>query len=410
MTRADMVCPSPPLTSSLSLVEQRRDALLQWLGEFSDQKDLNGVSERADCTLNSTGGCGGTATVESEAGFEACYDSYLRCDNSTMEEKLYTRLLDALDKQCHRQGPLAEEAGLRSKNHSAQLAGSAFAIRIPDRLVVPRRGASNMITAPSLPHRCSNSENLFEKHVRRVFPCDSAAVAKQLIFQDALLSIREVLDMQGIPFFLACGTALGARRNGCFIPYDEDIDLGVMYSVLCSKTPHTANAAAGEEDVALPSFAHSNLQRAQDRLYRLMLALASDGSFLVFDVCGAVEKGLELRVLHTPSNARIDINLYYPPVPGSDDALIRAGGPFVWASSFYEAANQRAHQMYRYHHRPFDAELTQLPFCIRTPDAEGFWVPPVRYLVENYGSDWETPKQYSYKEGLSREFRNIIAE
>lgn len=44
----------------------------------------------------------------------------------------------------------------------------------------------------------------------------------------ALKEIRSSLDELGIPFFLDTGTLLGAVREKRFIPWDNDIDLGVI--------------------------------------------------------------------------------------------------------------------------------------------------------------------------------------
>ncbi|MFC2019171.1 LicD family protein [Chloroflexota bacterium] len=41
-----------------------------------------------------------------------------------------------------------------------------------------------------------------------------------------LQGIKEILDKHGIEFWLECGTLLGALRNGKFIPWDDDIDIG----------------------------------------------------------------------------------------------------------------------------------------------------------------------------------------
>lgn len=42
------------------------------------------------------------------------------------------------------------------------------------------------------------------------------------------LDTKEILDQAGIKFWLVDGTALGAVRDGGFIPYDTDIDLRVL--------------------------------------------------------------------------------------------------------------------------------------------------------------------------------------
>lgn len=379
--------PATAATASLSTVERRRDGFQQWLQIFSSGGSTPDPDASPSC-------------VRSGDEFNACYRTYLQCDDAETQEGLFRTLLDALDRQCTRSGSLSDTNNKSAAPTSAFSEGNASSVRVPTRLVLPPtfEGVST----------ASTPDNVFEQHVREVLGTASNTVAKQLAFQDALLSIRDVLDAQKIPFFLACGTALGAWRNGCFIPFDEDIDLGILFSDLCGSDAATVLDSSAPE---LRSFVSSPaVHRAQDRLYHLAHALASTGHFLIFDVCGAVEKGFELRVMHTPTNTRIDVNLYYPPVAGDDDALVEADGPFLWASSFYEAADRRAHNMYRYRHRPFDAELTRRTFCERTRDGPGFRVPPVRYLEENYGADWKTPRQYTYSEGLAREFKNIIDE
>lgn len=41
-------------------------------------------------------------------------------------------------------------------------------------------------------------------------------------------TLKMRLDSIGVPFFLMAGTLLGAMRHGALIPYDRDVDLGVM--------------------------------------------------------------------------------------------------------------------------------------------------------------------------------------
>ena len=43
---------------------------------------------------------------------------------------------------------------------------------------------------------------------------------------DILQQVKEVLDYHSIEFWLDCGTLLGAVRDGKFIPWEQDIDLG----------------------------------------------------------------------------------------------------------------------------------------------------------------------------------------
>ncbi|KAK7199741.1 LicD family [Novymonas esmeraldas] len=412
------------LTPALSGEEARREALLEWMRRFSPRRP-------AASAFQENGSDAATAVADglhSGESFDAAFAAYMGSDDAAVRDGLFTKLLECLDAQCDQS---AVRLHAEPTRHAARDSSrDADTVRIPRCLVVPRgsddSGASAMprqqpsATTPSCAGGAASkvAVNDFEAHVRRRFcGADAAAViAKQLRFQTALLAMQELLDRHGIRFFLACGTALGARREGCFIPHDEDIDLGIFYDDLA--VPVQDDAAAAAPDL---SAAHSlprlpGLSCVQARVFGLLSALASSRVFVVFDMCGFIDKGLELRVLHLGTNVRIDVNLYYAPIETSGDdvgdaALVRSGGAFVWAASFYEAADQRRHGMYRYRHRPFDTELETLPFCaLAAENGRGFLVPPERYLVETYGEEWRTPKKYSYTDGLAGEFKNILPE
>lgn len=53
---------------------------------------------------------------------------------------------------------------------------------------------------------------------------------KEKTWLDALLIVDKVLKDHNIDYFLDLGTLLGAVREGAFIAWDNDIDLGVAYS------------------------------------------------------------------------------------------------------------------------------------------------------------------------------------
>jgi len=50
----------------------------------------------------------------------------------------------------------------------------------------------------------------------------------QLVELEVLLAIDELCARYDIPYFLDSGSALGAMRHGCFIPWDDDIDIGML--------------------------------------------------------------------------------------------------------------------------------------------------------------------------------------
>lgn len=57
---------------------------------------------------------------------------------------------------------------------------------------------------------------------------DAAAEGKNALWISELAAVSELLRRHGIAFFLDMGTLLGAVRDGAFIPWDNDIDLGVV--------------------------------------------------------------------------------------------------------------------------------------------------------------------------------------
>ncbi len=50
----------------------------------------------------------------------------------------------------------------------------------------------------------------------------------QLLELDLLKKFREICDAEGMHYYLLGGTAIGAVRHGGFIPWDDDIDVGLL--------------------------------------------------------------------------------------------------------------------------------------------------------------------------------------
>eukprot|EP00796_Vickermania_ingenoplastis_P013292 gene13292-9130_t len=273
---------------------------------------------------------------------------------------------------------------------------------------VPPHSNADLVSIPSY-LKLTNTRNAFLDGLKgQIGP---TALEKQRKFQISLLDVQKGLLRSKLPFFLACGTALGAHREERFISYDDDIDLGIMFHQLVDFGKRCANKEAASSDLNAIDGDNTEDDQALKGFVELCSALSHTSNVVIFDICGTVAKGLEIRLLHTSTDVRIDINVYYPPIPIEDDDLVNRVGPFVWASSFYEKAAERKHHMYRYWHKPFETELEKKAFCSLSGTIEDdayFLVPPKSYLQEYFGENWRTPKNYTYAEGLASEFRNII--
>jgi hypothetical protein len=153
---------------------------------------------------------------------------------------------------------------------------------------------------------------------------------------------------------------------------------------------------------------------------------------VAFDVLGRMHYGgFQLRLM--AAGVTVDLNVYYPsPLDAAtghptvapttactSDGSRTTGGvsplPYGWwCATFYEAAAQRKHGMYRYHFTP--AAIEAMEVCeVRgaSPDApvRRVLLPPRAYLDQYFGPSWRTPVKYTYEEALARgEYRNMIPE
>lgn len=390
-------------SSPMTVEECKRNGLLRWRNTFYSDSSASHLINVSAVSGNSSFPPNGTASGKS---------------NDILPQ--YTEKPFILKK--FREEDLSNSCTVKRISDSRSLSNSQL-VKIPRKVCIPSI------------KECSNS------FLERLQHLDSVQLEKQKKFQITLLDIQKCFHCCHLPFFLACGTALGAHRENHFICHDDDIDLGIMFTNLvalgetinqekskafgkkekrkcCGETDESASLYHSSQLVATTSAElHKKRERyASDGLLALLSSLSSSVPHLVvFDVLGTVGKGLEIRLLHTITNVRSDINVYYEPIPVVDEKLVECNGPFVWAASYYEQSSKRAHGMYRYLHRPFGSKMVKKVFCgfdhrnsINSDDL--FDVPPISYLEEYFGENWKVPKIFSYCQGLQGEYKNIIDE
>ena len=181
--------------------------------------------------------------------------------------------------------------------------------------------------------KSNNSANIeIQNRLTRTTPPMDVAIAEKL-----LLEVKKVLDRRGVQFFLRQGTCLGAIRDNAFIPWDDDLDLGVILGVngFTEQSVEPLLAAFQESGYYVQSESSDNL------IYASLLK-----NMLRVDI-------LFLWV--------IDEHIYH--------------WPGIWFP--VTLFNQ----------------LKEINFI-----GETFLVPnpPEEYLKIKYGPDWETPKRFGY--------------
>jgi lipopolysaccharide cholinephosphotransferase len=125
---------------------------------------------------------------------------------------------------------------------------------------------------------------------------------------DLFACFADVCDRLGLPYYLVCGSALGAVKYGGFIPWDDDMDVGMLradYERFLREAP-----------ALIPS--HYFLQSYKsDPAYPLIFAKLRDSRTTY------VEKG----IAHLPVNHGVYIDIFpldgYPDIPREQKRLER---------------------------------------------------------------------------------------
>lgn len=187
------------------------------------------------------------------------------------------------------------------------------------------------------------------------------SISKKSLMIDTLNDATEILNNLNISFFLACGTALGIIRDGTFINYDHDIDLGIFQWEIKEQDINKIITEFGKK-------------------------------FTLVHKYGTYDNGLELTFRHKQTDIPLDIFLYYKE------------NDYWWSASYGGICDNFKFNKCRYWTSPF--KLQKIKFLNKI-----YNIPPEKYLVESYGNDWKIPKKFSYHDGLiNGGYKNLIKE
>ena len=175
-----------------------------------------------------------------------------------------------------------------------------------------------------------NSE--IQDRLTRTTPPMDVAIAEKL-----LLEVKEVMDRLGVQFFLRQGTCLGAVRDNAFIPWDDDLDVGVILGV--------------------NGFTEQSIKP-------LLAAFREIGFYVQSESSDSVIYASLLR-----DNIRADV-MFHRVI---DEQI------YHWPGIWFPVA--------------LFNQLKEINFI-----GETFLVPnpPEEYLKIKYGPDWQTPKRFGY--------------
>ena len=189
-------------------------------------------------------------------------------------------------------------------------------------------------------------------------------MTREAHFTQALHDMQLIMTLADQEFFIACGTLLGQHRDGCFIPGDDDIDIGIMYDKL------------------------------QDDIDSQIL---QSGLFSKLEHMGCDKESLKMTYKHV-NGTKIDIFVHYPISPG----LYYYATHLQFDNGIPRPPTEHGDYLMWVNHI---RGLQPVMFCNNT------FLAPVNveeYLQESYGPDWKIPISYSYQEGVEKKlFKNI---
>jgi phosphorylcholine metabolism protein LicD len=203
---------------------------------------------------------------------------------------------------------------------------------------------------------CEPCKNLLPNNFKKLITSNDPRIIKikQKVYTDILKKTISAMKRLNIPVFLSSGTCLGYFREGKFIDYDYDIDVGIWSK---DYTPLIVD----------------ELKKENINLYRVM-GTVKDGMELSFRMPGTI----------LGKYAKIDIFLHYKETINGKKKI-----------SWYTYAAPKYIKKVQYRVNDFD--LKEVDFMgnrVSVPENT------IQYILDHYGEDWMVPKkpftEYTY--------------
>ena len=211
----------------------------------------------------------------------------------------------------------------------------------------------------------------------------------QALMHKTFLVAKEILDELKVPFHLDSGTALGAIRQGNFMPHDKDVDVGVFQWELDLASLPSINKAFSARGFELLDV-WSYKRPVKDKEF--------------------AEVPTEVSFKHTKYGVKLDIIIHglqpradFTVVGGESNVLLKSTKSkfFAVTYGFGPPCKKRfGTDVCGYWYLPFRPQkLKFLGMDVR--------VPPREYFIAQYGTSFAQPKDFTYQQGLVKGYDNF---
>ena len=177
-------------------------------------------------------------------------------------------------------------------------------------------------------------------------------------FTICLLDAHTAFEQLSLPWFLAFGTALMYHRSNNFV--SDDIDIGIF----------------------IDDFTSSNISSD------MLLSTVRQHGFKLLHTYGNMSHGQGWTLACPRSQLHFGIFVFYRANPVNNETFA------WWTASYNGPCSRMRYRKCRWWFSDFAPERL-------TMYERHFRVAPVPFLVEQYGTEWMSPRQYGYFESLA---------